>query len=80
MRIQGYKVYIWGFRVEGDIGFIGVYRGHWGYIGEYIGIMERKMETTIWGLGFRVRIKGLGFTAWGSGKFRKCALRRLRSF
>ena len=28
-----------------------------GFIGDYIGdilIMEKKMETTIWGLGFRV--------------------------
>ena len=22
---------------------------------DYVGIMEKKMETTIWGLGFRVR-------------------------
>ena len=29
---------------------IGLYREHWGYIG----IMEKKMETTVQGLGFRV--------------------------
>ena len=29
-----------------------------------MGIMAEKMETTIWGLGFRVfRAKGLGFKA-----------------
>ena len=27
----------------------------------YIGIMEKKMETTLWGLGFRVLgLRGLG--------------------
>ena len=33
------------------MGYIGLYRGL--YRG-YLGIMEKKMETTIWGLGFRV--------------------------
>ena len=39
-----------GFQASGYIGVIlGLYLGYWGYIG----IMEKKMETTIWGLGFR---------------------------
>ena len=33
---------------------MGLYRG-------YIGIMEKNMEITIWGLGFR----GLGFGVYG---------------
>ena len=28
-------------------------RGYRGYVRGYIGIMEKKMEATIWGLGFR---------------------------
>ena len=35
-----------------------VYRG---YIGVYIGIMKKKMETAIWGLGFK-RTLGLPVT------------------
>ena len=39
-------------------GYIGVYRG---YIGGSIGIMEKNMETTIWGLGRKGRRRALGF-------------------
>ena len=31
-----------------------------GYIRSYIGIMEKKMDTTIWGLGLFQRFKGQG--------------------
>ena len=61
-RLQGFGVLglgcSWWFNVP-----IGVILGvHW----RYIGIMEKKMETTI--LGFGVRVWGfrvLGFRAWG---------------
>ena len=47
------NISIWGFpKIRGT--FKGVYRG-------YIGIMEKKMETTLSGLGFRV----LGFPKLG---------------
>ena len=31
------------------------------------GIMEGKMETTTWGLGFKFRVSSLGFRIWGLG-------------
>ena len=41
----------------------GVYRSYTGLYWGYLGIMEKKMETTIWGLGFRVW--SLGFRILG---------------
>ena len=35
---------------------MGLYRDYRGLYRGYIEIMEQKMETTIWGLGFRVAI------------------------
>ena len=61
METQTVAMRILGFRVNTKKGMFRVYIGfYWGYIG----IMEKKMEATIMGLGFRVlgfRVSGLGF-------------------
>ena len=49
-----------------DLGPLSRY-SYWGYIG----IMEKKMETTIWGLGFSITQSGdlgdIGLRVYGSG-------------
>ena len=51
---------------EMETGIIwGLHRDYRVYIVVILGIMEKKMETTIMGLGFRHC--SLGFRAWGLG-------------
>ena len=52
----------------GIIGIIwGLYRDYWGYIRGYIGIMEKKMETTTMGL-YRDSIRVILGLYGGNGK------------
>ena len=41
--------------------YIGVMKGlHRGLYKDYIGIMEKKLETTIWGFGIRMLLSNCG--------------------